>query len=87
MKKIKKSPLSILYSVLIFLFLYAPIAVLIVYSFNANKSRGSWGGFSLKWYQSLFENGAIMRSLYTTLSVALIASLCCSAISPFACPM
>ena len=42
MKKIKKSPLSILYSVLIFLFLYAPIAVLIVYSFNANKSRGSW---------------------------------------------
>ena len=75
MKKIKKSPLSILYSVLIFLFLYAPIAVLIVYSFNANKSRGSWGGFSLKWYQSLFENGAIMRSLYTTLSVALIASL------------
>lgn len=43
--KQKKSPLSILYSVLIFLFLYAPIVVLIVYSFNANKSRGSWGGF------------------------------------------
>ena len=75
MKKVKKSPVSILYSALIFLFLYAPIAVLIVYSFNANKSRGSWGGFSLKWYQSLFEDGAIMRSLYTTLSVALIASL------------
>ena len=41
--KQKRSPLSILYSVLIFLFLYAPIVVLIVYSFNANKSRGLLG--------------------------------------------
>ena len=73
--KQKRSPLSILYSVLIFLFLYAPIVVLIVYSFNANKSRGSWGGFSLKWYQALFEDSTILNSLYTTLSVALIAAL------------
>ena len=47
--KQKRSPLSILYSVLIFLFLYAPIVVLIVYSASTPiKSRGSWGGFSLK---------------------------------------
>ena len=73
--KQKKNPLSVLYSALIFLFLYAPIVVLIIYSFNANKSRGSWGGFSLKWYQSLFQNSTIMKSLYTTLSVAVIAAL------------
>ena len=48
--KQKKNPLSLIYSICIFIFLYAPIVVLIIYSFNANKSRGSWGGFSLKWY-------------------------------------
>ncbi|WP_458861693.1 ABC transporter permease [Acidaminobacterium chupaoyuni] len=71
----KHSPIAVIYSALIFLFLYAPIVVLIVYSFNANKSRGSWGGFSLKWYQSLFENSQIMSSLGTTLTIALISSM------------
>lgn len=73
MKK-KRHPLSILYSVCIFLFLYAPIVVLIVFSFNASKSRGHWGGFSLRWYQSLFENSMLMDALKTTLSVALVSS-------------
>lgn len=73
MKK-KRHPLSIIYSVCIFLFLYAPIVVLIVFSFNASKSRGHWGGFSLRWYQSLFENSTLMDALKTTLSVALVSS-------------
>lgn len=74
MKK-RKSPFAAIYSSAIFIFLYAPIVVLIVYSFNANKSRGSWGGFSLKWYESLFHNKQIMESLYTTITVALISAL------------
>lgn len=63
------------YSALIFLFLYAPIAVLIVFSFNESKSRGAWGGFSLKWYESLLQNNEIMQSLFNTLLIAVLASL------------
>lgn len=63
------------YSVLIFIFLYAPIAVLIVFSFNESKSRGNWGGFSLKWYESLFRNSTIMEALFNTLLIALLAAL------------
>lgn len=73
MKK-KLSPLSLIYSLLIFVFLYAPIAVLIIYSFNASKSRGTWGGFSLKWYAELFANKDIMQALITTLSIAVISA-------------
>ena len=42
-----------IYLALIFIFLYAPIATLIVLSFNESRFRGKWGGFSLKWYESL----------------------------------
>lgn len=73
MKK-KLSPWSILYACLIFIFLYAPIAVLIIYSFNSSKSRGTWGGFSLKWYADLFSNSGIMSALVTTLTIAVISS-------------
>lgn len=68
------------YSALIFAFLYAPIAVLIIFSFNESKSRGSWGGFSLKWYESLLQNSEIMRSLFNTLLIAVLASLIATAI-------
>ncbi|MDL2288515.1 ABC transporter permease [Oscillospiraceae bacterium OttesenSCG-928-F05] len=64
-----------IYSVLIFLFLYAPIAVLIAFSFNASKSRGVWGGFSLKWYEALFQNRSIMEALSNTLFIAFFAAL------------
>ncbi len=63
------------YSSLIFLFLYAPIVVLIVFSFNESKSRGVWGGFSLKWYASLFQNADIMQALSNTLLVALTSAI------------
>lgn len=60
---------------LVFLFLYAPIAVLIVNSFNSSKSRSVWGGFTFDWYRKLFMDETIMKSLATTLIVALIASV------------
>lgn len=59
-----------IYTFLIYLFLYAPIAVLIIYSFNESRSRGNWGGFSLKWYGELFRDPQIMKALYYTLVVA-----------------
>ena len=67
--------LNKIYMILIFIFLYLPIIVLMVFSFNDSKSRVIWSGFTLKWYQKLFENQEILSSFYNTLTVGLIASL------------
>ena len=53
---------SRIYLSVIFLFLYFPILVLIVLSFNDSKSRVAWGGFTGKWYISMFQDTAIMRA-------------------------
>lgn len=74
-----------IYVVLIFLFLYAPIGTLIVLSFNASKSRAKWGGFTLKWYSSLFQNQEILRALWNTLLIALLSSLIATVIGVIAC--
>ncbi len=67
--------LSRAYIGIILLFLYAPILILIVLSFNASKSRAKWGGFTLHWYQQLFRNEDIMSALYTTLIIAFTSAL------------
>lgn len=63
------------YMGIIFLFLYAPILVLIAYSFNASKSRGQWGGFTLKWYGELLRDPNITKALYYTFLVALLSTI------------
>lgn len=73
-----------LYSILIYGFLYIPIVVLIIFSFNDSKYRGNWEGFTLRWYQELFADPEIMGALYTTLIVALIASACATVIGTMA---
>ncbi len=67
--------LSRIYNALIFLFLYAPIVVLIIYSFNDSRNRVKWGGFTLDWYTDLFQNELIMESLWLTLEIALLAAV------------
>lgn len=62
------------YLFLILLFLYAPIITLMVFSFNNSKSRAKWGGFTLKWYQSMFQDSVITSSLYYTLIIALLSA-------------
>lgn len=74
-----------IYVGLILIFLYAPIATLIVLSFNASKTRAKWGGFTFKWYLELFQNRDIMEALYTTLLIALISSLIATVIGTAAC--
>ncbi|MCR4930001.1 MAG: ABC transporter permease [Lachnospiraceae bacterium] len=64
-----------IYIILIFIFLYAPMAVLIVLSFNASKSRSKWGGFTFKWYAKLLSDSSIMEALITTLMLALLSSI------------
>lgn len=70
-----KKYLSRTYAFLIYLFLYLPIFLLILFSFNDSRYGGKWQGFTLKWYNELFSDGTIMQSLYTTLIVAVVASL------------
>ena len=64
-----------IYLYLMSLFLYIPIVVLMVYSFNESKSRGFWGGFSLKWYRQMFADAELMSALRTTLVVGVIAAI------------
>lgn len=74
-----------IYLGLIVLFLYLPIFVLIVASFNDSKILGTWKGFTLRWYTELFENAAIMNALRTTIVLALLASIIATLLGTLAC--
>ena len=76
--------LSKIYNFLVFAFLYAPIVVMIVYSFNGIKSRSVLKGFSLRWYAELFHDDVIMHSLYVSLAVALLAAIISTVIGTLA---
>ena len=73
-----------LYLSLVFLFLFAPIFVLIVYSFNQSRIFGVWTGFSLDWYRALFEDRFIMGAVKTTLIVAIFATVISTVIGTLA---
>lgn len=60
---------------LFFVYLYAPLAVVVIYSFNANKIAGVWTHFSLQWYTSALANTALMNALKTSLTVAAVATV------------
>ena len=59
--------------VLGFAFIYAPIALLVLYSFNASRLVTVWGGFSLKWYPALLENRQLLESAWLSLKVAAVS--------------
>jgi len=69
---------------LVLVFLYAPIAVLVVYSFNQSETRAVWGGLSLKWYQALFHDKNILDALYVTVSVAALATMAATVLGTIA---
>lgn len=75
MKTQYKHLLQRTYLVLVFGFMYLPIAVLIAYSFNENKSRAVFTGFSLKWYASLFHNEMILSALGLSLVLAFVSAI------------
>lgn len=74
-----------IYIALIFIFLYAPIATLIVLSFNASRTRAKWGGFTINWYIELFKNEDILQALFNTLLIAFLASVTATLIGTIAC--
>ena len=75
--KKKTGALGRLYMALIFLFLYAPIVVLIVFSFNDTKtmSRSVWSGFTFRWYARLWEDSMIQQAVWNTLLIAVLSAL------------
>lgn len=71
----KKMPLaSKLYMALIIFFLYAPIFVLFLYSFNSSESTSVFAGFSLRWYKTLLNDTESIKALYNTLILAVASS-------------
>ena len=66
---------SRIYNILIFLFLFAPIAILLFFSFNESKSLSVFSGFSLKWYRELLRDRDTLNSVRNTLVLAVSASL------------
>lgn len=73
-----------IYTFVMFAFLYAPIAVLIVFSFNDSKSTAKWSGFTFDWYVELFQNKEIMTALYYTILIAVLASVISTLLGTFA---
>ena len=71
----KMKPAAKVYTALIFLFLFAPIAILLVFSFNATKSLSVFSDFSVKWYRELFKDEETLRALQNTLVLAVTASI------------
>lgn len=78
MNKTKDNILKIVenfYLVIILIFLYAPIVTMMVLSFNNSKSRTQWGGFTLRWYEEMFEASTVMDALSNTLIIAFASAL------------
>lgn len=73
------------YLFLIVLFLYLPILVLIVASFNDSKILGTWKGFTLHWYKDFFENVTMMNALRTTIVIALLSAVIATVLGTLAC--
>ncbi|MGH3087707.1 MAG: ABC transporter permease [Rubrobacteraceae bacterium] len=69
---------------LVYLFLYAPIAVLIFFSFNAERSTQNWEGFSFRWYGELVRDQSVLDALYNSLIVGVSATAISTVIGTFA---
>lgn len=77
-RKAKKKAVSViskLYVILIFIFVYAPVAVTIVFSFNNSKANVTWQGFTLKYYEKLFSDSSIWEVFGMTVLVAALATV------------
>ena len=78
------SRFNIVSVVLGFAFLYLPIVLLVVFSFNESKLVTVWGGFSTKWYVSLFNNQGLMDAAWVTIRVALLSATVATALGTMA---
>jgi len=70
--------------VLGFAFLYLPIVLLVIYSFNASRLVTVWGGFSVQWYVALFHNQGLMDAAWVTIRVGLLSATCATVLGTLA---
>lgn len=71
----KRSPFCLTMTVLVLLFLYLPIIMLVVSSFNESRFGGVWSGFTFKWYERLWQEGAMWQALTNSLIIAVSATI------------
>ncbi len=69
---------------LLFSFLYLPILIVVVFSFNDGRLVTVWSGFSTRWYASLWQNQALMEALWTTLAIGVASALIATALGTLA---
>lgn len=73
--KRKSHPLLGIHSLLMMAFIYVPIVMIVIFSFNNTRLSGSWSGFTFDWYVSLFDNRHVMEALMNSITVALISTV------------
>lgn len=74
-KGIFKSLYENIYLFLMFLFLYFPIVMLMIFSFNNIKSTSNWGGFSFRWYEQMFSDDALLQAFANTITIGILAAI------------
>ncbi len=85
-KAVTRKTVSILFCSLVYLFLFLPIGVIVVNSFNATTTKPyqTWKGFTFDWYGKLFDNSTLLNAFGTTMAIALISTLLSTAIGTIA---
>lgn len=73
-----------LWTALVFVYLYGPLVILVLFSFNSNRTVTVWRGFTLDWYVQAFNNDEIRRAALTSLSVAAVATVVSTVLATFA---
>ena len=63
------------YGILAFAFLYLPIVILVIFSFNDSRSVSKWSGFTIDWYGKMFQDGQIMLSIWNSLFLAIVSTI------------
>lgn len=81
----KRTPLGVIYTILILILLYAPIIVMIVFSFNSSRSTSILTGLSLKWYRDLAHDSEIIKALYHSLTIAFLSAVVSTVLGTMAC--
>lgn len=74
-KRMLGKGVSNLFAVLVYAFLYTPIAVMMAFSFNDQKINYYWNGFTLRWYEKLFTNSSVVEYLWNSLYIAVAATV------------
>jgi spermidine/putrescine transport system permease protein len=75
MQKTWRSSVLLAYSLAVLAFLYLPLIILALYSFNSSRINAVWTGFTLKWYLALFQNTRVLEALTNTLIIGIISTI------------